>query len=390
MSELLKKIRMRTWAEIDLDNFEYNLGVLKTLLGDKVKLCCVVKADGYGHSAPRMAQLLEKTGVYYLAVSNIEEALQLRQCSITLPILILGYTPPECAETLAKNNITQCVYSYDYGMRLAESAKSCGLKVKIHIKLDTGMGRIGFLCHSSRNELDEAIFVCKNENLISEGIFTHFAVADEISGDEYTDEQFSCFCRAIEYFEKHGIIFPIRHCANSAAALRHPEYRMDMVRIGLALYGITPFDCDTSLRPVMSLKSVVSHTKVLKEGESVSYGKTFTAERDMRVATVPVGYADGFMRSTSNSAYTLKISGKTCKILGRICMDQLIIDVSDIDCAVGDTVTIFDSKEPHTASDLAKANDTIAYEILCSVGKRVPRAFVRNGNIVDWSDAIYQ
>ncbi len=392
MSELLKKIRMRTWAEIDLDNLEYNFNILKTAMSDKVKLCCVVKADGYGHGAPRVSALLENLGAHYLAVSNIEEALQLRQCGIRLPLLILGYTPTECAETLAQNNITQCVYSYDYGLKLAENAKSCGVRVKIHIKLDTGMGRIGFLCRTDdKEELDEAILLCKNEHLIPEGIFTHFAMADEDDGNDYTSAQFESFRAAIDYFAANGVRFDICHCANSAAALKYPEYRMDMVRIGIALFGLTSFDIKTpELRPVMSLKSVVSHVKVLKAGESVSYGRRFTAKKDMRVATVPVGYADGFMRSTSKSDYTLKIGEKYAKILGSICMDQLILDVSDIDCQIGDTVTVFDGSAPHTAVDLARANGTIPYEILCSVGKRVPRAFVKDAKIVDWSDDIYE
>lgn len=392
MSELLKKIRMRTWAEIDLDNLEYNFNMLKTVIGDHVKLCCVVKADGYGHSAPRVAHLLEELGCDSLAVSNIEEALQLRKSGVGLPIIILGYTPTECAETLANNNITQCVYSYDYGTSLAENAKACGVKVKIHVKLDTGMGRIGFVYRNDdTSELDEALLICRNESLIAEGLFTHFAMADEENGVDYTSAQFSEFCQAIDYFRKNGISFDVCHCANSAASLKYPEYRMDMVRVGIALYGLTSFNTKApTLKPVMSLKSVVSHVKVLKAGESVSYGRRFTAEHDMRVATVPVGYADGFMRSTSKSSYTLKVNGKNAKILGSICMDQLILDVSDIECKTGDTVTIFGGNTPHTASDLALANGTIPYEILCSVGKRVPRAFLKDGKIVDWSDDIYE
>ena len=392
MSELLKKIRMRTWAEIDLDNLEYNFNILRSLVGENVKLCCVVKADGYGHSAVHVALLLEELGCDSLAVSNIEEALQLRQHGVKLPIIILGYTPTECTEALAKNNITQCVYSYDYGLDLAENAKKNGVEVKIHIKLDTGMGRIGFVCRANdKKELDEALLMCKNENLIAEGIFTHFAVADEIDGEEYTKAQFGNFSAAIDYFAKNGVRFDIHHCANSAAALKYPEYRMDMVRLGIALYGLTSFDIKSpTLKPVMSLKSVVSHVKTLKAGESVSYGRSFTAEKDMKVATVPIGYADGFMRSTSQSGYTLKIDGKPVRILGRICMDQLVVDATDVDCKMGDTVTVFDGIEPHTANDLALSNGTIPYEILCSVGKRVPRAFIKNGKIIDWNDVIYE
>ena len=395
MSELLKKIRMRTWAEIDLDNIEYNLKAIKSAVGDAVKLCCVVKADGYGHGAPAVSRLFEENGADLLAVSNIEEALQLRQNGISLPILILGYTPAECAETLANNNISQCVYSFEYGLSLASYAEKCSQKVKIHLKLDTGMGRIGFLCRESgENELYEALELCKNRNLIPEGIFTHFATADEADeGEEYTRLQYAKFRSAVSFLEKHGVKFEIRHCANSAATFNYPEFRLDMVRVGLALYGLTPFESSQSLpslRPAMSLRSVISHVKLLRRGESVSYGRTFKAEKDMRVATVPVGYADGLMRSTADSHYTLKIGNKCAPILGRICMDQLLLDVSDIDCQVGDIVTIFDGEKDHTATALASANGTIPYEVLCSVGKRVPRAFVRGSEIIEWSDEIYE
>ncbi len=395
MSELLEKIRMRTWAEIDLDNIEYNLKAIKNAIGKDVKLCCVVKADGYGHVAPVVSRLFEEKGVDLLAVSNIEEALQLRENGITLPILILGYTPAECAETLATNNIAQCVYSFEYGSSLASYAKKCSQKVKIHLKLDTGMGRIGFICRNGdEDELYEALSLCRNENLIPEGIFTHFATADDAAaGEEYTRSQYSKFCRAISFFEKNGVSFATRHCANSAATFNYPEFRLDMVRVGLALYGLTPFECSNDLpylRPAMNLRSVISHVKTLKRGESVSYGRIFTANKDMRVATVPVGYADGLMRSTADTDYTLKIDDKCAPILGRICMDQLLLDVSDIDCKVGDIVTIFDGEEKHTATALANANGTIPYEVLCSVGKRVPRAFVRDSRIIEWSDEIYE
>ncbi len=396
MSELLKKIRMRTWAEIDLDNIEYNLKSIRDTVGKDVLLCCVVKADGYGHGAPVVSRLFEELSADLLAVSNIEEALQLRENGVTLPILILGYTPAECAETLAKNNITQCVYSFEYGNSLADYAEKCSQQVRIHLKLDTGMGRIGFLCRSGEeNELCEALELCKNKNLIPEGIFTHFASADDAEdGEEYTREQYAEFCRAISFFEENGVNFAIRHCANSATTFNYPEYRLDMVRVGLALYGLTPFESTKkalpSLRPAMSLCSVISHVKILKKGESVSYGRKFTAQRDMRVATVPVGYADGLMRSTADSNYTLKIGEKCAPILGRICMDQLLLDVSDIDCKVGDTVTVFDGEEKHTATALANANGTIPYEVLCSVGKRVPRAYVRGSKIIEWNDEIYE
>ena len=392
MSEFINSRRMRTWAEIDLDKVEYNYSLIREHIG-KAKLCCVVKANGYGHGAVKLAALFEKLGADYLAVSNIEEALQLRQNGTGLPILILGYTPAECARILAENNITQCVYSLEYGLKLAKNAKKHGVRIKIHLKLDTGMGRIGFLCRrDTENELSDALAICREDSLIPEGIFTHFALADEKErGKEYTDEQFECFINAIKYLEDNGVKFEIKHCANSAATFSYPEYHLDMVRAGLVLYGLSPSqnaEDIVSLRPAMSLLSVISHIKELKKGETVSYGRTFTAPRDMRVATVPAGYADGLPRATAASGYKLSVGGKETEILGRICMDQLMIDVSDIKCRVGDIVTIFDDSAPCSAYELATANDTINYEIVCGIGERVPRAYVRSGRIVDWSDSI--
>ncbi len=384
---------MRTWAEIDLDNIEYNYSLVRRQIGESVKLCCVVKANGYGHGAVKLAELFERLGADMLAVSNIEEALQLRQSGISLPLLILGYTPAECAKILYDNDITQCVYSLEYGRKLAKNAKKHGVRIKIHLKLDTGMGRIGFLCREGgKNELDGALEVCRLDALIPEGIFTHFALADEKeNGKEYTDEQFAFFINAIKYLEDNGIKFAIRHCANSAATFSYPEYHLDMVRAGLVLYGLTPSqnaqDVE-ALRPAMKLLSVISHIKELKAGETVSYGRTFTAPSDMRVATVPAGYADGLPRATAGSGYKLSVGGKEAQILGRVCMDQLMLDVSNINCNVGDIVTIFGDKAPFSADILARANDTINYEIVCGIGERVPRAYVRGRKIVDWSDSI--
>jgi len=376
---------MRAYAEIELDNIEYNYAQIRTHLRRDTRLCCVVKANGYGHGAVRLAALFENIGADFLAVSNLEEALQLRQGGISLPILILGYTPAEHAKTLSLNDISQCVYSLEYGKKLAQNAKKCGVKIKIHVKLDTGMGRIGFLCRDEgENELSDVLTLCKNEAFIPEGLFTHFALADEDSGDEYTRKQFSYFDNARRFLEKNGLKFEICHTSNSAALFKYPEYHLDMVRVGLALYGISPTESQNALdlKPAMKLCSVISHKKTLKTGESVSYGRTFTAPHDMTIATVPIGYADGLFRATGESGYRLMVSGKPAAILGRICMDQLMIDVSDIDCSLGDAVTIFGEEEPFTAASLAFSIGTIPYEVICSVGARVPRVFIQNGKII--------
>ncbi len=391
----IQGIRRRTWAEIDLDKAEHNYHAVKQAVGDGVKVCCVIKANAYGHGAIRMASFYQKMKADYLAVSNIEEALQLRKKRITLPILILGYTPEECAGVLALHRITQSVYSYEYGKKLADCAAALGVQVKIHIKLDTGMGRIGFLCREEGDrELDLAAEICKSPSLIPEGIFTHFASADEnIDGDAFTAEQLQCFLNGVAYLEQVGIRFSIRHCANSAAIFDHPECHLDMVRAGVVLYGLKPSDKLRrlpDLQPVMTLKSVISHVKDLYPGQTVSYGRTFLATRKTSVATVPIGYADGLWRANGMSECYMLVNGKYAPIIGRICMDQLMLDVSEIDCQVGDVVTVFGADRLCSADALARRNGTIHYEIVCAIGERVPRAFISGGRIRHWQDSIYK
>ncbi len=387
----IEGIRRRTWAEIDLDKAEHNFSLIKNAVNENTKICCVVKANGYGHSAVNLSKLYEALGADFLAVSNIEEALQLRNGGIKLPILILGYTPEECAELLSDNNISQCVYSSDYANRLSSCAKAKGKTVKVHIKLDTGMGRIGFKCDG--NEIEEIYNASKLGGLAFEGIFTHFAVADESEkGKEYTKKQFESFMHTVNELEKRGVTFLIRHLANSAAIFDYPEFGLDMVRAGIVLYGLKPSDEVKKLpelKPVMTVKSIISHIKTLNKGESVSYGRVFTAEKETKVATVPIGYADGFLRGNFKAPYSLMLNGKRVPIIGRVCMDQLMLDVTDVNCAVGDEVTVFGGHMGVTADDIARINGTINYEIVCAVGERVPRAFIRNGKIISWRDGIY-
>ncbi len=391
----IQGIRRRTWAEIDLDKAEHNYRAVKQAVGNGVKVCCVIKANAYGHGAIRMAAFYQRMKADYLAVSNIEEALQLRKKRITLPILILGYTPEECAGVLALHQITQSVYSYEYGKKLADCAAALGVQVKIHIKLDTGMGRIGFLCREDGDrELEQAAEICKSPSLIPEGIFTHFAAADEnVDGDAFTNEQLQCFLDGVAYLERAGIQFAIRHCANSAAIFDHPECHLDMVRAGVVLYGLKPSDKLRrlpDLQPVMTLKSVISHVKDVYPGQTVSYGRTFLATRKTSVATVPIGYADGLWRANGMSECYMLVNGKYAPIIGRICMDQLMLDVSEIDCQVGDVVTVFGADRLCSADALARRNGTIHYEIVCAIGERVPRAFISGGRIRYWQDSIYK
>lgn len=388
---VIPSVKHRTWVNIDLDHAEYNYQQIKA--NTNAMVCCVIKANAYGHGAVQLAKLYQSLGADYLAVSNIEEALQLRQNQITVPILILGYTSCDCAGILAENKLTQCVFSYEYGMRLSAVAQAEGVTVKIHIKIDTGMGRIGFLCRDTGDqEIEKATEVCKAPGLDVEGIFMHFAVADESeSGQAYTKEQFFHFMQAIDAFKAQGIEFKIRHCANSAAIFDYPEYHLDMVRAGIVLYGLKPSEQVKhlpELRPVMILRSVIAHIKTVAQGQTVSYGRTYTAPSARRIATIPIGYADGFRRMNGQQRYSLCVHGKAAQIVGRVCMDQLMVDVTDINCNIGDEVVVFGGDAPFTVDEIARVNQTINYEIICDVGERVPRAFVRNGQIIAWKDDI--
>lgn len=388
--------RKRFWAEIDVNAAEKNFNIIKSKLSDNTKLCCVVKANAYGHGAVYLSKLYERLGADYFAVSNIEEAMQLRNNGISAPILILGYTPTECASILAENNISQTVFSYSYAKELSKSAKSDGVSVKIHIKLDSGMGRIGFDCiHDSEKILDSVAEVCKMDSLVPEGIFTHFAMADEgTDGREFTRLQYERFTNAIVALEERNIRFDIKHCANSATTFDYPEYHMDMVRVGVVLYGLAPsgkvHGCE-ELTPVMSLKSVISMIKEIGEGDTVSYGCTYTADKKTKIATAPVGYADGFWRSNATCGTEMLIRGQRVSIVGRVCMDQLMLDVTDVKgVREGDYITVIgsDKGESITADELAKSNGTIDYEIICSIGERVPRFYIRNHEIVYVKDNI--
>lgn len=381
-------IQKRTWAEIDLDAAAYNLAAIRKRIGEKVKLCCVIKADAYGHGAVRLAKEYETLGADWLALSNIEEAVQLRRAGITLPMLVLGYTPPEAAALLAENNISQCAYSLGYCRLLSENAEKSGVSVKIHIKVDTGMSRLGFYFQDLNRDTDVVVEIqtaCALPGLVPEGIFTHFAVAD--SGKEgmmFTMRQFGCFKELIETLSHRGIEFPVRHCANSGATLDYSLSHMQMVRAGIILYGILPSGDvmhPEDLKPVMSLRAVISHVKELEPGSDVSYGRTYTADKKLRVATVPIGYADGYPRSLSGKADIL-VHGVRCPILGRICMDQCIVDITQVpDAKMGDTVTMIgrDGDEEIRVEELADLLDTIPYEVICGISKRVTRVYLKNG-----------
>ncbi len=390
----------RLWAEINMDSVRHNYEVIRDAIGQGTKLCCVVKADAYGHGAVELSRLYHELGVDFLAVSNLDEALELRDAGITEPILILGFTPVDRVRDLSFYDVSQAVYSIDYAARLSEEAGRADVCVKIHIKVDTGMSRIGFFCQSFPRDdqaIEEITAACRQPHLISEGIFTHFAVADEGErGEAFTRHQYRTFVHVTEALRERGVTFDIRHCANSGAAIDYPDTCLDMVRAGIILYGYAPSNAlrqSLDLRPAMRLKTMISHIKDIKAGTTVSYGRTFTAPRDMRVATVPVGYADGFLRAYAEDGYMFvwdktRKFGRNCKIIGRVCMDQTMLDVTDFaDAEVSNIVVVFGNGadgEP-TAEDIARWGGSISYEVLCGVSKRVPRLYRTNwitGNVV--------
>ena len=374
----MKQTQTRTWTEIDLSNLEHNYRALRAMLPQGCRFLGVVKADAYGHGAVQVARRLETLGAEYLAVACLDEALELRQAGITTPILILGYTPTERAEALLDNGITQTVYDVEMARALSDAAAAAGKTLKIHVKADTGMSRLGWLCGGEdQSAAMEAIAqVCALPGLEAEGIYTHFANAD---GDEdYTMLQFTRFLDLLEALEGRGITFAIRHCAASAAALKYPCTHLDMVRPGIALYGHYPDpSCEgldgPGLRPVMTLKTRVASVKAVPAGTPVSYGCTHVLDRETKLAALTIGYADGLPRLCSDKLEVL-IGGQRAPVVGRICMDMCMADVTGLDVAPGDEVEVFGEHLP--IEDVAALAGTIQYELLCAVSPRVHRAYL--------------
>jgi alanine racemase len=379
----------RTWLQINLDAIRGNTDAVRGILSPGTDIMAIVKADAYGHGVLHTVREMSGAGVGWFAVSNLEEALQVRAAGIEKPVLILGYTPAIYAEQLALGNISQTVFERSYAHALAEHAQRAGIKVKIHIKVDTGMTRLGFIYHNAGENAgvpEEIARVCALPGLDPEGIFTHFARADSPEGECFTRLQFDLFLDMTEQLRRRGVQFAYRHCCNSAATVNYPEMHMDLVRAGIVLYGLST---DASvvgrlgLRAAMELKTVISMVKSVKAGTPVSYGGTFITPKDMRLATVPVGYADGYPRLLSDKAHML-VCGRRAKVTGRVCMDQTMLDVTDIPgVEEGMTVTVFgrDGGDEITADTLAGMIYSLNYEIVCGINKRVPRVFMRGGEI---------
>ncbi|MGP1613275.1 MAG: alanine racemase [Catonella sp.] len=382
----MKSTLKRTWAEINLDAIEYNYKKIKKHIGENIKFAGIVKADAYGHGSVRVGAKLQELGADYLAVSSIDEAMELRFNGITMPILILGHTPSEQVDRLICFNITQAVTCEAKALEYSAEAVKCKGILKIHIKVDTGMSRLGYLCEGEyfRHGVDGIVNVCKLPNLDAEGIFTHFAVADEDGEEckEYTTHQIQLFKDVISEVEKKlGKKFLFHHCANTGATVNRPESYMDMVRPGLLLYGYGEFAKMLGLKPVMSMKTTVSTIKIYPRGTKISYGGIYTTTEKTRMGVVPYGYADGFMRCLSNK-YSFMTADGSARQRGRICMDMCMIDLTNkphID--VGSEIEIFGENNP--IENMADMAGTIPYELVCAVSKRVHRIYIEGGKIVE-------
>jgi alanine racemase len=373
----------RVRVDIDLDAAVENMKNMKQNLAESTKMLAVVKTDGYGHGAPQIASVLEPLDfVWGYATATFEEAHLLRMAGLKKPILILSYSFPYCYPKLAENDVRPAVFREDTLEQLEEAAKKTGEKIKVHVKVDTGMGRIGISPDEKGLAFLQKLITYPHIEL--EGIFTHFARADEIDKTN-AKMQYRCFVDFVDYAEKElGIRIPLKHCSNSAGILELPEANMDLVRAGITLYGLYPSDevrkDVVPLKPVLSLHSHVVYVKDVMPGQSISYGGTFTADHPMRVATIPVGYGDGYPRSLSSKGFVL-IHGKQAKILGRVCMDQFMVDVTEIpECQNGDEVTLIG--DGLTAELVGELSGRFNYELVCDLGKRIPRVFYLNGEPV--------
>lgn len=371
---------MRVWKEIKLDAVKNNVKNIRGLLKDGVRLLAVIKADAYGHGAVEVAKsLLFDGGADYFGVATYGEAEQLRRAGINTPVLILGAVFDDEYAELVKDDITLTVFDFDTAKKLSDTAKKLGKTAKIHIKIDTGMARIGFL--PSEDAVEEIIKISKLDGIEIEGMFSHFAKADE-ADKMPTRVQFEKFMFIKNELLKRGIKIPICHICNSAGIIDFPEYHLDMVRSGIITYGYYPSDFVNKdalkLESAMSFKSRVVHIKTVEKGTSVSYGGTFTAKEKMKIATVSAGYADGYSRLLSNKADVI-INGVRCRVLGRVCMDQLMIDATHLkNINLGDEVILFGKSGNNkvTVEETAEIMGTINYEVMCGLSRRVPGVYI--------------
>ncbi len=370
----------RAWMEVSMKSLAHNYKALRELLDPQCRLMGVIKSNAYGHGTLPMAHSLEELGADFLGVACLSEALELREGGIRLPILILGVTPQEDMALLARYDLTQTVVDREMAAQLSAVSADAGVPIRIHIKVDTGMGRLGLLCDEAHLEAaaDEILELCRLPGLVPEGIFTHFSNADE--DDAFTRLQFTRFSKLLDKLEGAGLRFPLRHTANSAATLRHRFSHLDMVRVGLALYGYGPegraaAPCD--LIPVMELKSRLVSLRLLPAGTPISYGSTAILDKPRTIGVVSIGYGDGYWRGFSNR-HSVSIAGKRAPIVGRVCMDMCMVDLTDIpEAALGDEVILYSRAvdSPHSLEAAAQCLGTIPYELICGLSKRLPRVY---------------
>lgn len=380
----MDKIMRPAWAEIDLDIIANNMRNIKKLAGNK-EVMAVVKADAYGHGALDVAPCLLENGASKLAVAMLTEAIELRNNNITCPIMILGYTPLYLGNDLINYDLEQTIYDLDYAKELSALAIKLNKKVKVHIAIDTGMGRIGFL--PTDDSFKAVCEICSLDGLNVIGIFTHFSSSDE-KDKEYTQYQFNQIYDFVKKLELIGINIPVKHASNSAAIIDMPNTYLDAVRAGIILYGYYPSSEvkreNLSIRPALTLKAKIAHVKELESGMYISYNRTYKTSRKSKIATIPIGYADGYIRSLKHNAKVI-VNGKFAPIVGNICMDQFMIDVTDIDNVnAGDEVILLGESNgvKFNADDIAKCMNSINYEVLCLLKNRVPRAYIKNGKII--------
>ena len=390
MEEKLKLAMSRTWAEINLDNLEKNIKNLRGLLRNNAKFLGVCKANAYGHGMVQIAKKLQECNADKIAVASVQEGIELRKKGITIPILCLGQSSSDLTNLICKYKITQTIENFEIGKEFSQKAVQLQKKVKIHIKIDTGMGRIGFfwpeegeLNEDEKNKTAQKILeLCNLPGLEPEGIFTHFADGDN---EEYTNSQIEKFKEALEYLSNLGLKFPIAHAAASTGIIKYPYAHFDMGRFGIILYGYASTETgnkesDLNLIPIMTIKSRISSVRNLPKGSTVSYGCTYKLKTDSTIAVIPIGYADGFPRCLSNKA-NVKIHNKLCPVLGRVCMDMMMVDVTPIkdEVKAGDIVTIFDEE---LIMESAKKANTIIHEILSQILSRVNRIYIDKGTFV--------
>ena len=371
---------IRVGAYIHMDAIKYNLEQVRKRVGPGPKVLAVIKADGYGHGAVEIAHMCDKYDLaQYYAVAILEEAIELRENGITKPILILGYTSPSCDDDLVKYEITQTVYTYDMAKQLSDAAVRLGKTAKIHVALDTGMGRIGF--QDEEESIQTIKEISKLPNIDLEGMFTHFARADELDKTS-ANQQIAIYTKIADRLSKEGVEIPIKHVCNSAGLMDFDGIHFDMVRSGIITYGLYPSEeVDKSrleIRPAMEVKTHIVHIKTLPAGRGISYGSTFVTTKDTKVATIPVGYADGYPRSLSSKGRVI-INGCYAPILGRVCMDQFMVDITDIpDVKLENEVTLIgkNGDKELTVEEVANLAGSFNYEFVCDVSKRVPRIYV--------------